>query len=120
MTADTIARLVDELTRNYSGASSTVEGSVTLVKLPSVFFPNGCRPDHSPALVLLDPQQPAPRLLLKQLPSLKNGCTPRSVGSETIAGEGWFSFSYNQPWNEISHTALQFVEGGLRRFALNE
>lgn len=120
MTAETTTGVADELTREYPGASSAVDGSLTLVKLPEVFFPDGCKPDRSAALVVLDPQQAAPRLLLKQLPMLKNGRAPRSVGSETIAGEGWHSFSFNQPWNEATHTALQFVEGRLRRFARDE
>jgi len=120
VTADTIARLVNELTRDYAGASSTSDSLVTLVKLPEVFFPDGCKPERGSAVVVLDPQQAAPRLLLKQLPTLKNGRAPRSVGAETIAGEGWHSFSFNQQWNESTHTALQFVEGRLRRFALDE
>ena len=91
-----------------------------LVRLPDVFFPDGCSPVSSSALVVLDPQQPTPKLLLAKTPPLPNGASRKNVNAETFAGEGWFTFSFSQPWDESAHTALQFVEGRLRRFALNE
>jgi hypothetical protein len=120
MTAVTISRLVDELAREYPGAASASEGQVTFVRLPEVSYPLGCNPASSAALVVLDPQQPAPKLLLRQAPALKDGRTPKNVSAESAAGEGWYTFSFSQPWNENDHTALQFVEGRLRRFDLNE
>lgn len=120
MTTETIAEIITELAREYSDVKTAREGNVALVRLPEVWFPGGCQPAMSAALVVLDPGQPAPRLLLKTLPRLKNGATPRSTGSETVAGEGWFSFSFNQPWIEDTHTGVQFVEARLRRFALDE
>ena len=120
MTAETISRVVDELVREYPGAASAFESQVTLVRLPEVFYPNGCSPASSAALVVLDPQQPMPKLLLKKPPALKGGRAPRNVSAESAAGEGWYTFSFSQPWNENDHTALQFVEGRLRRFGLNE
>jgi hypothetical protein len=116
---ETISRLADELTREYSGAAAATEGAVSLVKLPRVNYPTGCKPGNTSAIVVLDPQQPAPRLLVKELPTLKNGRAPRSTGAEHVGGEGWYSFSFNQPWSE-QNTGLQFVEGRLRRFALDE
>lgn len=120
MKAETITRVVDELGQAYAGATSATEGPLTLVRLPEVFFPEGCNPGSTPALVVLDPQQPLPKLLLAKTPPLSNGASRRNVNAETFAGEGWFTFSFSQPWDENTHTAVQFVEGRLRRFALNE
>src|SRR5437773_153159 len=52
--------------------------------------------------------------------TLKNGRQPRNVSGESAAGEGWFTFSFAQTWDEKNHTGLQFVEGRLRRFALDD
>ncbi len=120
MTAETISRVVDELVREYRGAASASESHLTLVRLPEVFYPDGCNPASSAALVVLDPQQPAPKLLLKDPPALRNGRAPRNVSAESAAGEGWYTFSFSQPWNENDHTALQFVEGRLQRFGQDE
>ncbi len=120
MTPKNVARIIDELAREYSGPARLQEGGKTLIRLPEVFFPDGCDPTSTPALVVLDEQQPAPQLLLKQVPTLPNGKAPKSVSAVTAAGDSWHSFSFNQPWDENTHSAVQFVEGRLRRFALNE
>lgn len=120
MTEETIARLVAELLHEYPGSASAVDATLTLVRLNRVTFPPGCRPADSVALVVLDPQQAAPKLLLKEAPTLSNGRPAKNVSAEGAAGEGWFTFSFSQPWNENSHTGLQYVESRLRRFGLNE
>ncbi len=120
MTTETISRLVDELAHAYPGATCATENQLTLVKLPEVFFPKGGSFDSTTALVVLDPQQATPKLLLARTPPLPNGAGRKNVNAETFAGEGWFTFSFSQPWDEGTHTAVQFVEGRLRRFALNE
>lgn len=120
MTTETISRLVDELAHAYPGATCAKENQLTLVKLPDVFFPKGSSPGSTAALVVLDPQQPTPKLLLAKTPPLPNGAARKNVNAETFAGEAWFTFSFSQPWDESTHTAVQFVEGRLRRFALNE
>jgi hypothetical protein len=112
--------MVEELAAGYDDAARTDEGQKTLIRLPRIFFPRGCNPSETSALVVLDEQQPAPQLLIKQVPTLPNGITPRSTGTVSVAGETWNTFSFNQPWDEDAHTAIQFVEGRLRRFALNE
>ena len=120
MTRENLARIVDELGREYSGATRLQEGQKTLIRLPEVFFPEGCNPVSTSALVVLEEQQAAPQLLLKVVPTLPNGKAPRSVSPVTLAGDSWYSFSFSQPWDENAHSAVQFVEGRLRRFALNE
>jgi hypothetical protein len=120
MTKENLKRLVKELAEEYTDAAQLNEGGKTLVKIPSVSFPTGCTPPGTTALVVLDEGQPAPQLFLKALPTLPNGKAPRSVNTATFAGDTWHGFSFNQAWDEHSHTAVQFVEGRLRRFALSE
>lgn len=120
MRTENVVRVVDELAATYAGAARVNDGQKTLIKLPAVRFPEGCNPSDTSALIVLEENQPAPQLFIKQVPTLPNGKAPRSVSAVPVAGETWYSFSFNQPWNENAHTALQFVEGRLRRFALNE
>ena len=119
MTQETVDRLGAELKAAFAGAKIAREGTQTLVRLPSVPFPNGCEPATSEALVVLDPQA-APQLYLKVIPSRSDGGTPRSTGTTTVAGESWCTFSFNMQWDENRHSGEQFVFGRLRRFALNE
>lgn len=119
MTQETIDRLVTELKAAFLGAKTAQEGTQTLVRLPSVSFPKGCQPATSEALVVLDPQA-APQLYLKVIPTRSDGGAPRSTGTTTVAGESWCTFSFNVQWDENRHSAVQFVFGRLRRFALGE
>ena len=120
MKTENLARVIAELAVEYAGAARVDEGQKTLIKLPKVTFPNGCNPVDTSGLVMLDEHQPTPQLFIKHVPALPNGKTPRSVSAVPLAGETWYSFSFNQPWDENAHSAVQFVEGRLRRFALNE
>ncbi len=120
MTKENLKRLIKELAEEYTDAICLEEGGRTLVKIPSVDLPDGCSPASTTALVVLDEGQPTPQLFLKTLPTLPNGKTPRSVSAATFAGDSWHGFSFKQQWDENSHTAVQFVEGRLRRFALSE
>lgn len=120
MTKENLKRLLKELAEGYTDAVNLEEGGKTLVKIPSVSFPNGCTPASTTALVVLDEGQPTPQLFLKTLPTLPNQKTPRSVSTVTFVGDSWHGFSFKQEWDENSHTAVQFVEGRLRRFALSE
>lgn len=120
MKAENRRRFLDELASAYRDAVSTVEGTRTLVKTSGVGLPKGCAPPQTAVLVVIEDAQAAPQLYLKQLPKLPNGRDPRSTSPVQFGGETWYTFSFNQPWDEDRHTALQFVEGRLRRFALNE
>jgi len=113
-------RVIDELASAYPDAMSTTEGARTLVRIPRVNLPKGCAPSQTSALVVIEVSQPAPQLYVKELPKLANGRSPRSTSAVQFAGETWCTFSFNQLWDEDRHTALQFVEGRLRRFALHE
>jgi hypothetical protein len=113
-------RLIDELATAYPDGVSTAEGARTLVKIPRVNLPKGCAPQQTDALVVIEESQPAPQLYVRDLPKLPNGRVPRSTSAVQFGGETWCTFSFNQPWEEDRHTALQFVEGRLRRFALHE
>lgn len=119
MTEEAIATFVAELKGAFPGAKKAVDGSQTLVRLPAVAFPRGCRPDETEALVVLRAGA-NPELYVKVIPNRPDGGTPRSTGTTTIAGESWCTFSFNLAWDAGHHTAEQFVYGRLGRFARNE
>ena len=120
MKAENVTRFVDEIAAAYPDASRTNEGSKIFLKLPKVYLPTGCVPSDSAVLVVLEDSQPVPQLFINKLPVLPNGKTPRSCTATPLGGDTWYTFSFNQAWDENTHTAVQFVEGRLRRFAFNE
>jgi len=120
MRPENYRRLLDELASDYPDAASTVDATRTLVKIPAVRLPKGCVPAQTAVLVVIEESQPAPQLYVKQLPKLPNGSAPRSTSPVQFGGESWHTFSFSQPWDEDRHTAVQLVEGRLRRFALHE
>lgn len=113
MTAEAIERLAAELKTNYPDALSAQNGTATLVRLPGVRFPSSCDPQSTEAMVGLDPGKPKPDFYLKIIPSIRG--TQPQYGTTTVGAESWCTFSYNLRWDETS-TAVQFVEGMLRRF----
>jgi hypothetical protein len=120
MSPETITRCAQELLEKYAGSQSALDGGRVLVRLPVVHLPEGCVPPSTEALIILDPAQAKPRLLVRDKPRTPTGAHPRNVSPETAGGEAWHSFSYNVAWQEGKHTAVQFVESALRRFAKNE
>lgn len=114
MTPETIECFAAELKVNYRGAVSAKEGTLTLVRLPAVHFPPGCQPASTEALVAFDPTKAKPDFYIKVIPSVR-GAQPQH-GTAIVGGDNWCTYSYNLRWTE-DHTAVQFVEGMLRRFA---
>ena len=114
MTAETIELLAAELKENYSDAMSAKDGTLTLVRLPEVRFSQACQPASTEALVVFDPAKAKPDFYLRVIPSIR-GAQPQH-GTAMVGGDNWCSYSYNLQWTE-EHTAVQFVEGMLRRFA---
>ncbi len=114
MTAETIERLVAELKENYRGAVNAKDGTLTLVRLPEVHFLPGCQPASTEAMVVLDPAKAKPEFYIRVIPSVR-GSQPQH-GTAIVGGDNWCTYSYNLRWTE-DHTAVQFVEGMLRRFA---
>jgi len=114
MTRENIERLTAELKENYADAVTAKDGDLTLVRLPEVHFPPGCQPASARAMVALDIAKPKPDFYLKVVPSVC-GAPPQHC-TAVVAGDSWCTFSYNLRWDE-EHTAVQFVEGMLRRFS---
>jgi hypothetical protein len=114
MTQEIIDRLTAELKDNYPGTVAAKDGGLTLVRLPEVHFPPGGQPTSASAMVALDPAKPKPDFYVKVNP-LVRGAQPQH-GTAMVGEDNWCGFSYNLRWNE-EHTAIQFVEGMLRRFA---
>lgn len=112
--------LKQSYTEARSGVLRTQEAGRTLLKLGPVNLPQGCIPGTTEALVILDPAQAQPRVVVKDKPKTPRGIDPRNVNPETVGGEGWYGFSYRVPWDETRHTAEQFIESALARFAKNE
>jgi hypothetical protein len=115
MTTDTIQRLEQELLAAYSAAVLATDGSRRLIRLPEVHCPEGCNPATVEALVLLDANAAKPELYLREVPTLTSGVRP-NIGTVTVAGSTWQTFSFNLLWDENTHTAIQFLEGKLARF----
>jgi len=114
MTEATIERLTSELKENYGGAMSAKDSTLTLVRLPEVYFPPGCQPASTEALVVFDPAKAKPDFYVKVIPSMR-GTQPQH-GTAMVGGNNWCTYSYNLRWTD-NHTGVQFVEGMLRRFA---
>ena len=121
MQTPNLTRFAEEVGEAYPNATSTTESTKTYIRIAKVTLPVGCSPHETAALVVLEPGQP-PQLFIKTLPKLANGQAPKSCSATSIAGDTWYSFSYTfkQGWDENRHTAVQFIEGRIRRFALNE
>lgn len=120
MNTETIDRLVAELRGAFPDAKTAQDGKRTLVKLPAVAFPKGCKPDETEALVVFTPGAAQPELHVKVIPLRPDGGTPRSTGTTSVGGESWCTFSFSVQWDSGRHTALQFVFGRLARFGRNE
>jgi hypothetical protein len=118
MTTERIEALVAELLQNYPGAVRAQDAGRILVKLPLVEFPTGCQPTSTEALVILTPGAPKPDLMVRVTPRLPSGAQPKTTAT-TVAGETWYAYSFNLQWDADRHSAVQFVQGKLRRFALN-
>ncbi len=118
MDSTEIAAFVAELEERYPGATVANDQGRTLVKLPKVWFPPGCKPEYTEGLVLVSPGQPRPELYLRVIPTLPSGGQVTSNAVQ-VAGESYLTYSFNLNWEEKRNTATQFIEGKLRRFARN-
>jgi len=117
---ETLAGEIEELRAAY-GTASIAAGAPgqTLIRIAVARLPAGCTPPDTPALLVLQDGQ-RPQFYVKPGIRLPNGAGPRSTSLVPIAGEGWMQFSYSFPWDEGTHSLVQFVEASLRRFALAE
>lgn len=100
-------------------ATTTAADGRRLVKIKEVELPRGCKPGTTPMMVVLQ-NGARPVVYAKPGITLANGAAPRSTSNVAVEGETWLQFSYNFPWDENSHTLVQFVASSVRRFALNE
>jgi hypothetical protein len=120
MTTETMAREIEDLKEAY-GEISTAPGSPgqTLLRITKAGLPAGCKPADTTALLILQDRQ-RPILHIKPGIHLANGAVPRSTSSVEVGGEEWLQFSYTFPYDQNTHTLVQFVEASLRRFAKTE
>lgn len=120
MSPEALAGEIKELKATYGEIHMAVGApGQTLIRITSGRLPPGCAPAATPALLVLQDGQ-RPQFYVKPGILLPNGATPRSTSPAQVAGEGWMQFSYSFPWEESTHTLVQFVEASLRRFALAE
>ncbi|MBZ5493696.1 MAG: hypothetical protein LAO76_22485 [Acidobacteriia bacterium] len=118
MNPDTMQRFEDELRQAFDGSVVANDANRKLIRLATVDFPDGCIPQRSAALVVLDPAADKPEFYLAQVPRLASGNQP-ATGQVMVGGEIWNTYSYAiQNWDQIRSTAVQFVQAKLRRFAL--
>ena len=119
MTTEQLSTEVEDLKAAYEAVATAVAGDGrTLIRIAAAMLPKGCNPAMSP--VLLIPQPGRPLIYVKPGITVPNGVVPRSTSVVMIEGEAWLQFSYAFPWDEDTHTLLQFVQGSLRRFEKNE
>ena len=118
MTEDVLTAELADLKDAYGAVSVTKgSGGETLIRLHDVGLPRGCSPPTTPVLLVLRPGQSRPQIYVKPKIKVPNGVNPRSTSVVAVEGEEWLQFSYSFPWDESSHTLMQFVEASLRRFA---
>jgi hypothetical protein len=117
---DAVDRMVVQLREAFPTARTAQDGARTLVRLPTVPFPEGCKPDETEALVVLTSGTAQPELYVRVIPLRPDGGTPRSTGTTFVGGESWCTFSFSVQWDENRHTAVQFVLARLARFGRNE
>ena len=118
MTEDALAAEIAGLKDAYEAVSvAKGSGGQALIRLHDVALPRGCSPPTTPVLLVLQPGQPRPQIYVKPKIKAPNGADPRSTSVVAVEGEEWLQFSYSFPWDENSHTLMQFVGASLRRFA---
>jgi hypothetical protein len=117
---ETIEQAICDLVSIYGdGVRTAREGTRTLVRLPGVEMPPGCRPQTTPMLLAFDPDQPKPLPYVQPGLLLPNGREPRSTSTQMVGGESWMHFSFNIPWAE-GQSIMGFVAAVRQRFAQNE
>jgi hypothetical protein len=119
MVTDTLPPEIEQLKEAF-GEIATAVGSAqqTLIRIKAVPLPKGCLPVETPVLLVMQPSRP----LIYVTPGIKfsNGSVPRSTSIVQVEGESWMQFSYNFPYDETSHTLVQFVGAALNRFKKHE
>lgn len=120
MTPATIEQAIRDLVSIYGDEVRLArEGARTLVRLPEVEMPPGCRPQTTPMLLVFVPGQPKPIPYVRPGQLLANGRAPRSTSTQMVGGESWMQFSFNIPWAE-GHGVMRFVAAARQRFAQND
>jgi hypothetical protein len=118
MTPEALEAGIAELKAVYGGTSiARPAGGATLVRIEQAPLPKGCKPSTTPALLVIQPAGGRPAFYVKPGIRLSNGREPRSTSVVSVEGEAWLQFSYNFPWDENSHSLVQFVAASLQRFA---
>jgi|ERR1043165_637149 hypothetical protein len=120
MTPETIDLELQALKETH-GEVSTAAGlpGQVLLRIEKAILPAGCKPAETSVLLVLHGGQ-RPALYVEPGIRLPNGAVPRSTSSVQVAGVEWMQFSYTFPYDENTHTLVQFVETSLRRFAKAE
>jgi hypothetical protein len=119
MTTDTAGDDVDQLKEAF-GEIAVALGPTRqqLIRIKSARLPRGCDPEETPVLLVMQPSRP--QIYVKPGIKLPNGRDPRSATNVQIEGESWLQFSYSFPYDETTHTLVQFVGAALNRFKLAE
>lgn len=119
MKPETIEQAIRDLVSIYGdGVRVARDGGRTLVRLPEVEMPRGCRPQTTPMLLVFDPGQPKPVPYVQPGQLLSNGRGPQSTSTQIVGGESWMQFSFNIPWAE-GQSIMRFVTAARQRFAQN-
>ena len=87
MNPDTMQRFENELRQAFDGCVVANDANRKLIRLATVDFPDGCIPQRSAALVVLDPSADKPEFYLAQVPRLASGNQP-ATGQSLVARFG--------------------------------
>jgi hypothetical protein len=117
MTTDSLP--IEQLKEVFGEVTTAVGASQQrLIRISTAPLPKGCTPAETPVLLVI--QSPKPLIYVKSGIKLPNGRDPRSNSIVQVEGESWMQFSYNFPYDESSHTLVQFVATALNRFKKDE
>jgi hypothetical protein len=114
---DALAAHIEELKDAFGAVTKvTAPSGETYFRIESAKLPKGCKPAATPVLLVVNGEA-RPRCYVKPGIKVPNGVDPRSTSTVELQGEAWLQFSYNFSWEWTTHTLVQFVGSGLRRFA---
>jgi len=120
MQQDLFEQIVKDIVAVYGGGvHQAQDGNRTLVKIASVELYPSCRPQETPMLLVLDPNQPKPLVYVQPGQLLANGRVPRNSSTVLVGGEPWMQFSFNIPWAD-GDRIMRFIAAARQRFTQDD
>jgi hypothetical protein len=120
MDVQELDRITAQLQSTYGQAIKVgQDGHRRLVRIDDIELYQGCLPQQTTMLIVIDPAQPKPQVFVNPGQTLANGKLPKNNSNILIAGQTWMQFSFNIPWSE-GDSIMRFVAAARQRFTQNE